>query len=88
MTPLPASGAPNNATLTFKDNEGVESVTPWSFTVTYNSIDPAWRVQGTGKDRGINARVVQAQLGTNHRQQPDVRGGTASPGPDYLPGSV
>ncbi len=65
MSPLPASGANNSATLRFQDNEGVESVTEWSFVVTYKYLDPANRRSGPGQDRGFQIRMVQAPAGSN-----------------------
>jgi hypothetical protein len=62
LDPLPPNG-PVQARITFKDNSGTESALPWQFTMAYNSLDPALRVAGTGKDRGFNVRVVQAQVG-------------------------
>ena len=65
LTPLLASGATNQARLTFKDNEGVDISTSWEFVISYRSVDPALRIVGSGKDRGFNVRVVQAQIGEN-----------------------
>ncbi len=57
---LPVSGALNTAQITFTDNLNVDQTSSWSFTVEYISLDPASRFAGTGVERGINARVVQA----------------------------
>ena len=65
MSPLPASGAANTAKLTFKDNQAIESVTEWSFVVTYIYLDPANRRSGPGQDAGFQMRMVQAPAGSN-----------------------
>jgi hypothetical protein len=66
LATLPASGANNTATLIYKDNLGVSLTNTWSFIITYPGLDPAWRVAGTGKDRGLKVRVVQAtEVGEN-----------------------
>lgn len=62
ITPLPASGALNTATVTFKDNQGQDVTTEWQFTVAYSSLDPATRISGTGKARGFKLHVVQAPV--------------------------
>jgi hypothetical protein len=59
IAPLPASGVTNRAVVSFKDNQDVEVTTAWDFVVSYKSLDPALRVAGTGKTRGINVRVAQ-----------------------------
>jgi len=61
--PLPPSGATNTARVSFKDNQNADVATTWQFVVSYPSVDPALRVLGTGKDRGFNVRVVQAEIG-------------------------
>jgi hypothetical protein len=63
IDPLPPKGSTVQASITFKDNTGAESTNKWQFVMAYNSLDPALRVAGTGKDRGFNVRVVQAQVG-------------------------
>ena len=60
ISPVPPSGAVNNAKITFKDSDNVEIVSPWQFTITYLSLDPANRQLGPGKDRGFNLRVTIA----------------------------
>ena len=66
LATLPSSGANNTATLIYKDNLGVSLTNTWSFIITYPGLDPAWRVAGTGKDRGLKVRVVQAtEVGEN-----------------------
>ncbi|MCX8108737.1 MAG: hypothetical protein N3G20_08035, partial [Verrucomicrobiae bacterium] len=60
ISPVPPSGALNNAKLTFKDSDNVEIAVPWQFTITYLALDPANRKPGPGKDRGFNVRVVIA----------------------------
>jgi hypothetical protein len=64
LYPLPPSGAPQNARITYRDSENEELVTDWSFTVVYNSLDPATARTGPGLERGFNVRVVQAPEGT------------------------
>jgi hypothetical protein len=64
MTPLPASGALNSASISFKDNQGTNQTTAWTFTVTYPSLDPANAVTTPGPDRGMHVRVVQAPQGS------------------------
>jgi TolB-like protein/predicted small secreted protein len=65
MTDLPASGAPNTATITFLDSEDVEVVKTWEFTVEYSSLNPANAISGTGTTPGMNVRMVQAPPGTS-----------------------
>ncbi len=60
ISPLPASGALNTASVSFKDSENQEITSEWQFTVSYNSLDATTRVVGTGKTRGFNLHVVQA----------------------------
>ena len=64
MQPLPASGAVNSATISFKDNQGTNQTTSWSFTVTYPSLDPANARNTPGPDHGMSVRVVQAPQGS------------------------
>jgi hypothetical protein len=65
ITPLPTSGTTNHAVVSFKDNLDVDVTTAWDFVVSYKSLDPALRVAGTGKDAGLNVRVVQEEQGIN-----------------------
>ncbi|HNU52625.1 MAG TPA: hypothetical protein PKJ98_17165 [Verrucomicrobiota bacterium] len=60
VTPLPASGAVNSATITFKDSAGVDVTASWQFTITYLTLDPANRQPGPGTARGFNVRMVQS----------------------------
>jgi len=60
LASLPTSGAMNTANLVYKDNLGVSQTNTWTFIITYSGLDPASRVTGTGKDRGLKVRVVQA----------------------------
>ena len=57
---LPTSGAVNTAVIVFRDNLGVSQTNQWTFTITYKGLDPAWRIAGTGKDRGLTVRVTQS----------------------------
>jgi hypothetical protein len=61
VSPLPASGSVISARIEFTDNQNVTQTNNWSFTVTYNSLNAANRVSGTGNARGFNVRVVQAR---------------------------
>lgn len=65
LDPLPPSGKTYTAKVSFQDNQQTNVVTSWQFTLNYPSLDPALRVGGTGKDRGFNVRVVQAEPGSN-----------------------
>ncbi len=60
IDPLPPAGATNIAVVTFQDSENVEVRTEWQFVVSYASLDPATRINGTGRERGFRMRVVQA----------------------------
>ncbi|MHB8521326.1 MAG: hypothetical protein ACYDH9_11300 [Limisphaerales bacterium] len=64
MTPLPASGALNSASIAFKDNQGTNQTTAWNFTVTYLSLNAANARTTPGSDRGMQVRVVQAPQGS------------------------
>ncbi len=64
MTPLPASGALNSASISFKDNQGTNQTIAWTFTVTYPSLDAANARTTPGPDRGMRVRVVQAPQGS------------------------
>jgi len=65
MTPLPTSGALNSASISFNDSQGTNQTTPWSFTVTYASLNAANARPTPGPDRGMKVRVVQAPDGSN-----------------------
>ena len=62
ISPLPASGTTNFARIVFQDNLNVLITNDWTFVVSYNALDPANRVAGTGDERGMNVRVVQAPI--------------------------
>ncbi|HVV73246.1 MAG TPA: hypothetical protein VHI52_17370, partial [Verrucomicrobiae bacterium] len=64
MSPLPASGAVNSASISFNDNQGTNQTTAWNFTVTYAYVDPANSVPTPGPNRGMQVRVVQAPAGS------------------------
>lgn len=64
MQPLPASGALNSASISFKDSQGTNQTTAWTFTVTYPFVSPANGRTTPGPDRGMNVRVVQAPQGS------------------------
>lgn len=64
MTPLPASGAINSASISFQDSQGTNQTTAWTFTVTYPSLDAATAVTTPGPTRGMHVRVVQAPQGS------------------------
>mgnify|MGYP003574927479 FL=1 len=59
---LPASGSEITARLEFTDSENVTQTNEWRFTITYNSLDAANRVQGTADNPGFRLRLVQAPL--------------------------
>lgn len=63
LNPLPPAGTVVSAKLSFKDNQDVEQTYEWSFTVSYLSLNAANAQAGTGKDRGMSTRVVQAIAG-------------------------
>ncbi len=60
LSSLPAPGATVQARIVFTDSQNVTQTNDWSFTVSYNGLDPANRASGTGADRGFKVRVVQA----------------------------
>jgi hypothetical protein len=64
MIPLPASGATNQARLSFKDSEGVDVSTEWQFVISYLALDPANRALGKGMSPGFLLRMVQAPGGS------------------------
>ena len=57
---LPPSGSVVTAAIRFKDSEGADVSSSWSFTVTYLQLEAATRFQGKGVARGLNFRLVQA----------------------------
>ena len=57
---LPPSGSAVAASVRFKDNEGADVLSSWTFTVTYLQLDPATRFAGKGVTRGLNYRLVQS----------------------------
>lgn len=57
---LPAKDVAQTASVRFKDNEGADVTTAWSFTVTYARLDPATRFAGRGVNRGFNFHLVQS----------------------------
>ncbi len=64
ISPLPPSGANNTAQIVYSDNLNVLQTNQWSFVITYNSVDPANRAAGVGKDPGFYVRTVQAPQGS------------------------
>lgn len=62
LTPLPSSGSIIAARIEFTDTEDFSQTNNWSFTITYNSLDPANRVSGNGGTNGFRVRVVQAPM--------------------------
>jgi hypothetical protein len=64
ISPLPASGALNTAQVIFTDSFDVTQTNTWTFTVVYESLNPANRVQGAPGARGFQLRMVQAPAGT------------------------
>lgn len=58
---LPPKDAVQSARIIFADNEGVAQTNDWSFTITYQQLDPATRYSGPGTIRGLKTRVTQAQ---------------------------
>ena len=58
---LPPKDVVQSARVIFSDNEGVAQTNDWSFTITYQQLDPSTRFSGPGTQRGINTRVTQAQ---------------------------
>lgn len=66
LSPLPVSGATNTARISFKDNEGADVSSEWSFVINYKSVNPAGRLPSTaGNERGFAIRVVQAPQGSS-----------------------
>jgi len=64
ISPLPPSGSLNTAQIIFTDNFNVTQTNTWTFTVVYETLNPANRVQGTPGARGFHLRMVQAVAGT------------------------
>jgi hypothetical protein len=64
MTPLPVNGSVDLASISFKDNQGTNQTTAWSFTVTYPSLSAGNAATTPGPNRGMNVRVVQAPQGS------------------------
>ncbi len=62
IAPLPPSGSAVTGRLEFADSDNVLQTNEWSFTLTYNGLDPANRASGTPGDRGFKVRVVQAPV--------------------------
>ena len=62
LAKLPASGVLNKASISFKDNEGVEVKTEWQFAVVYRALDPASKLNAKGKTSGFKLHVVQASI--------------------------
>lgn len=65
LATLPPVGAVNTAKISFKDSQGQEISTTWTFTVNYLALNPANRVFGTPTNPGMRIHVVQAPLGSN-----------------------
>jgi hypothetical protein len=65
LNPLPPSGSTVACRLSFRDSEDTEITSEWSFLLTYTALDPANRRTGTGLDRGLAVRMVQAPAGSN-----------------------
>jgi hypothetical protein len=61
---LPVSGATNTAKITFKDDQGTETVSTWQFVIAYQYLDPSSRKPGTPGKRGFNMHFVQAPEGS------------------------
>ncbi len=64
ISPLPPSGSLNTAQIIFTDDFDVTQTNTWTFTVVYETLNPANRVQGTPGARGFHLRMVQAVAGT------------------------
>jgi hypothetical protein len=64
ISPLPPSGSLNTAQIIFRDNFNVVQTNSWTFTVVYETLNPANRAQGTPGARGFHLRMVQAVSGT------------------------
>ncbi|MBI3870763.1 MAG: hypothetical protein HY299_19710, partial [Verrucomicrobia bacterium] len=65
LAALPASGALNTAKVSFKDSQGTEISSTWSFTISYLSLNPANRGVGSPNTPGMRVHVVQAPSGSN-----------------------
>lgn len=60
---LPPSGSLNTAQIIFRDNFQVSQTNTWTFTVVYETLNPANRVQAAAEVRGFHLRMVQAVSG-------------------------
>jgi hypothetical protein len=63
ISTLPPSGSVNTAQVIFTDNFDVTQTNTWTFTVVYESLNPANRAQGAPGARGFHLRMVQAPAG-------------------------
>lgn len=84
LDPLPPPNSTVLARISFKDNQDIEVSTPWQFIMGYNNLDPALCIVGTGKDRGFNVRVVQAQTGQNNDNSLNFAEALLRPGTTFL----
>jgi len=81
---LPDKGATNTATVSFKDTLNNTISSTWSFVITYKSMNPAWRVDGTPGTPGWGVHVVQAPAGSNlansiNRAEDQIKNGSTIP---------
>ncbi|HTH46241.1 MAG TPA: hypothetical protein VMB21_01895, partial [Candidatus Limnocylindria bacterium] len=58
---LPPKDVLQTARIIFSDSDGVAQTNDWSFTITYQQLDPGTRLSGPGSTRGLKTRVTQAQ---------------------------
>ncbi len=87
ISPLSAPGALNTAQIIFTDDFEVSQTNTWTFTVVYEALDPANRVQGVAGARGFHLRMVQAPAGTaldNSLARAEAQLAVPSPYPAFM----
>ena len=87
ISPLPPSGSLNTAQIIFRDNFNVIQTNTWTFTVVYETLNPANRVQGAPGARGFRLRMVQAVSGTaldNSLARAEAQLAVPSPYPAFM----
>lgn len=61
---LPPPGSVRTAEVTFRDSQNTEISAAWSFTITYKSLEAAFRASAAAGTPGFRVRVVQAPEGS------------------------
>jgi hypothetical protein len=65
LASLPAVNSTVRVRLEFQDNQSATVTNEWEFVLTYLTVNPAYRQAGTGVNRGMKLRFVQAPAGSS-----------------------